>query len=91
MTPVNWIKEHRTYQGFKYFIKNSIFNTYSSIETLLQQHNQMLNLHVRNQVSDYYKCLTNPLLEDQFTVFDENYHKLIKCEEYLQQYLIEKA
>ena len=57
----------------------------------MQQHNEILNLHVRNQVSDYYKCLTNPLLEDQFTVFDENYHKLIKCEEYLQQYLIEKA
>ena len=57
----------------------------------MSQHEAILNLHLRNQVSDFYSNLTNPLLEEQIIVFDESYNKMIECETYLNTYLIEKA
>ncbi len=33
----------------------------------------------------------NPRIEDQLTVFEECYKKMIQCEEYMNLYLLERA
>lgn len=62
-------------------------NTYKGIELLLSQHNELMNVHLRNQVTNFV-ALMNPRIEDQLTVFEESYKKMIQCEEYMNLYLM---